>query len=230
MKRTLFLVLIVLVILVSLGSVLLRATSSNGISQQPVTRATSSIDIPEIEHEISPATDYGRLTKTYEDTEQGFSIQYPASFMEVNLPGWKPSIVDNDTKARVWIGFCSTDCNHLIRFPFSGADESYTQDSTITWKDSPDIPSGEGRHIHVISNREFTTIHGTHAIEQSYDVTAFDLATGKPATLYCAEDTPCTTPTPALRYIFFSEGKAPYVMSARAPLHLIRSISKTASY
>jgi hypothetical protein len=230
MKHTFFLVVFVLVTLVFIRGALLRSASHNTIFQQLDTRPTSSIEALEAEPDLGLVSEYGPLTKTYKDADQGFLLQYPASFMEVNLPEWESSIVDNDTKARIWIGFCSTDCTHLIRFPFSGSDESYTQDSTITWEDSPEIPLGEGRRIHILSNREFTTEHGTHAIEQFYETTGFNVATGEPATLYCAEDTPCESSKPALRYIFFSEGKAPYVTAVRAPLYLIRSIVKTASY
>jgi len=234
MMRTLGIIVIVLAGLFFAGEALLRATPNTDISQQPDTRATFSTEELESESDLIP--EYGSLTKTYVDADHVFSLQYPASFIEGNFPGWD-SIVDNNTKARIWLGFCSPDCVHLVRSPFVGSEAIYTKDHTVTSEDSPTIPAGEGRRIHVLSNHEFTTAHGTHAIEQFYEVTGFDVATGEPVTLYCVEDTPCKAPRPALRYIFFSDDKDPYVVAVRAPvlnqqsdLSLIRSIIDTAAY
>jgi hypothetical protein len=225
--------IIALAVCLFLGTTLLRVIPNTNIAHQSDTRATSSTDV--LVHKPDITKEYGPLTQTYMDTKHGFSLKYPAEFLARETSEWQ-AIVDNDTKAAVWLGLCPPNCTHLPGSPFSGSEESYTQDHTVTWKNSPDLPLGEGRHIHILSNREFTTVHGTRAIEQFYEVTGFELTTGDSIMVYCGEDTPCETAGPALRYIFFSESKAPYVISVRTlsphdrHLAIIQAIANSVSY
>jgi hypothetical protein len=226
-------VLISLMVLLFAGGALLRATVNSDISQRPDTRAASSTDPQASDSDL--ISESGPLTKTYVDADHGFSLQYPTGFLAKELSEWH-AIVDNDTKAAVWLGFCPPNCTHLPGYPFSRLEESYTQDHTVTWNDLPEIPSGEGRRIHILSNQEFTTASGTRAIEQFYEVSAFEATTGNAVMVYCGEDTPCEVTGPTLRYIFFSEGKAPYVISARTlsphdpRLDVIQAIVDTVAY
>ncbi len=157
------------------------------------------------------ATGYGSLSKIYEDIDFGFSLRYPATFRESQFPTWT-AIVDNDTKASIWLGLCSPACTHVVRPPAGNSIEEYKRDYTITWKESADIPYGEGRRVHIIESHEFTTSKGIHALEQRYETTGFEVETGTPILSRCAEDTPCEVVGPDTRYVFFAQGKAPYVI------------------
>jgi hypothetical protein len=222
---------VILIGFVSLGA-LIRSTT-NTVLQKPVVGAATVTDAPIKQPEFIGK--YGPLSQTYVDAQHGFSIRYPEIFLAKEFSEWS-AIVDNDTKAAAWLGLCPPNCARLPGSPFSRLEKDYTQDHTVTWRDLPEIPHGEGRRLHILSGREFTTAHGTRAIEQFYEVTGFEVTTGNSVMVHCGEDTPCEVAGPSLRYIFFSEGKAPYVISVRTlsphdrHLAVIQAIVETALY
>lgn len=236
MRLKLIFTLLLLVAIAHIGGVFPQATPSTNVLQELDTQSTSSAGALEFESNSGQLSDNGSLTNMYTDAFHGFSLRYPAAFLEKEFSEWS-AIVDNDTKASVWLGFCPpSNCEHLAGAPFSRSEESYAQDTIVTREDSSEIPAGEGRLMRVLSNRQFTTVHGTQALEQIYEVSGFEATTGNTVMVDCGPDTPCKVAGPFLRYIFFSEGKAPYVMSARTlfpqneRMNVIRNIASTVSY
>jgi len=215
------------VILISLCLLSIAAASHHIPTQRRTLKPLTSLSTNALtDASNAPPTGF----KVYMDAAHGFSLLYPAAFLESMLSNWY-GLVDNDTKAQTWIGFCPPGCNHLVRTPNAQTVDEYKQDYVVTWRESSDIPAGEGRRIHIVESHEFTTSKGVPALKQHYATTGFDAATGKPITLYCAEDTPCTgMEPPALRYVFFSQDKEPYVLAVKSYSQTVQSIIDTASY
>ncbi|KKU80281.1 MAG: hypothetical protein UY07_C0048G0013 [Parcubacteria group bacterium GW2011_GWA1_47_8] len=165
-------------------------------NQQAETATSSSVNTP---------FSFGELTNVYNDKEFGFSLKYPADFVEVQVHGWH-NIVDNTTKARFWIDFCNSICNNIN----AGSLEEYRNDYAMSNKN--------------VQIYEVSTISGIRGIKQ--DLSIFDktidecLATGEEG---------CLLPH-GVRYVFFDPKKGFFVVKLYVPALLEDQIIQSISY